>query len=364
MRLAEAIAEIAPDLAARRQNGREAHGLPASADTKPAVTPDRLRALARAMHETQEDASGDPRGVEARIRDMTPEVSSAAHRVSGLDGIGRLEPREMEYRLLVWSAHGGAGASTLTLAVSEAAEARWDGVRAVDAASPRWSGLVGLADVELDSQAGWIRGRHRHLTVDRLAIEPRGASAVPALRDWAEEARSSTGRSALTVIDVGWTPREVVRCSGWLETAMSPRGSTCRNALSRDGAAAHIPASDAHPQRGDRGGDAGRLPWRPLAHVVVAHSTSNGLRQLESTLRLLSGPVVAAVVGWPRRRPPVSGLGPLTVDLWRDGAVCPFPALRHGSVVDEAPRPRSLARSAERLLDLIVERLSADGRRT
>ena len=175
-------------------------------------------------------------------------------------------------------------------------------------------------------------------------------------------ARLSPGGDALTVVDVGWTPREVAHCGGWLATAMRPRGSVPGKARSRDEAAAHSPALDALPERGDSYGDGGRRPWSPLAHVVLAHSTSTGLRHLESTLRLLSGPVVAAVVGGPRRRVPVSGIGPLTTGLWRDGAVCPLPTLRHGSVVDGARRPRSLTRSAERLLDMLAERSLAGER--
>ena len=114
MRLGKAIAEITPELVARRHSGREAHEATGVADTQRAVVPDRLRALARAISAPDNDTSGLRRGAGRDIRELAPEVSSA-DRVGRMVAMSHVGARDPEDQLLVVGArqrrrqHTGVG---------------------------------------------------------------------------------------------------------------------------------------------------------------------------------------------------------------------------------------------------------------
>ena len=112
----------------------------------------------------------------------------------------------------VLPAHAGAGASTIALALADAA-AQSAAVRLVDAAAPDWSGLVGASVTELGADDGWRHGRRSpRLVIDRLDQRVATPGEVPVPPDHADPV-------ALTVLDVGWTPRELhAHPDGWLTT--------------------------------------------------------------------------------------------------------------------------------------------------
>lgn len=111
-------------------------------------------------------------------------------------GIGGLHPSW----ITVVAAHAGAGASTVALAISDAAAADARRTHLVDPAPPLRSGLVAAASAELgiDPTGAWRRGTRRQVTIDRRCgdVAPDGWPTPPA-----DDGDSE--RIALTVIDVG-----------------------------------------------------------------------------------------------------------------------------------------------------------------
>ncbi|MDT0276061.1 serine/threonine-protein kinase [Blastococcus goldschmidtiae] len=152
--------------------------------------------------------------------------------------------------ITVVAAHAGAGASTVALAISDAA-ATDRRVHLVETAHPRQSGLIAAAAAELgtDAAGAWRRGSRGRVTIDRRVadVEPDGWPVLPISEE-----------PAVTVLDLGLpAPEDLVRLA-------ADRTST----------------------------------------VVVCRPTVPGVRLTEHVLsQLIEQPVVVAVVGpalWPR----------------------------------------------------------------
>ncbi|SDG04534.1 hypothetical protein SAMN05660662_0125 [Blastococcus aurantiacus] len=97
---------------------------------------------------------------------------------------------------LVLAAHGGAGASTVALAVAEALTDSGR-VHLLDFGEPIWSGLAAAASIELGSEgAFWWRGRRGRLDLSRLARHRTdgGLPSPPEL----------DGGARRLVVDAGW----------------------------------------------------------------------------------------------------------------------------------------------------------------
>ena len=109
----------------------------------------------------------------------------------------------------VWSGSSGAGASTFSLALADAADGKGVRTRVLDAAAPNWSGLLAATVTELGTEAGWRRGRRgEHILIDRVNEDVRVPSDVP-------DPRVGDGTD-LTVLDLGWTLRELRGADTWL----------------------------------------------------------------------------------------------------------------------------------------------------
>lgn len=109
----------------------------------------------------------------------------------------------------VWSGSSGAGASTFALALADAADGKGVRTRVLDAAAPTWSGLLAATVTELGTEAGWRRGRRgEHILIDRVNEDVRVPSDVP-------DPRVGDGTD-LTVLDLGWTLRELRGADTWL----------------------------------------------------------------------------------------------------------------------------------------------------
>ena len=107
--------------------------------------------------------------------------------------------------ITVVAAHAGAGASTVALAISDAAAATDRRVHLVEAAPPRRSGLIAAASAELgtDAAGAWRRGSRDRVTIDRRVAdeEPGGWPVLP-----------SSEEPAVTVLDLGLpAPENLVR---------------------------------------------------------------------------------------------------------------------------------------------------------
>lgn len=153
--------------------------------------------------------------------------------------------------ITVVAAHAGAGASTVALAISDAAAATDRRVHLVETAHPRRSGLMAAASAELgtDAAGAWRRGSRGRVTIDRRVadVEPGGWPVLPISEE-----------PAVTVLDLG------------------------------------LPAPE----------NLTRLAADRTRTVVVCRPTVPGVRLTEHVLSQLAGqPVVVAVVGparWPR----------------------------------------------------------------
>jgi hypothetical protein len=101
------------------------------------------------------------------------------------------------------AAHSGAGASTVALAIADAATVgdRW--VHLMDAAPPARCGLVAAASAELgtDSTGEWLRGERGHVTLDRRAGADSPSSWPSRVPDGAD----------LTIVDLGLPNAEQLR---------------------------------------------------------------------------------------------------------------------------------------------------------
>ena len=206
--------------------------------------------------------------------------------------------------LAVLAAHAGAGASTVALAISDAAAADGRRVHLVDTAHPVRSGLVGAASEELgaDVTGTWRRGRRTGVTIDRRVTDTRpGTWPDPPVGD----------DPALTVVDLGLADSEDLTCVA---------------------------------------ADRGRL-------VVACRPTVPGVRLTEQLLeQLLWQPVVVAAVGltrWPGEV--TASLGPRLRALRTAGRVLPVPMDRRLQVTGptSSPLPRALRAVGRELLELL-----------
>ena len=153
--------------------------------------------------------------------------------------------------IAVVAAHSGAGASTVALAISDAAATLDRRVHLVETAHPRRSGLIAAASAELgtDAAGAWRRGSRDRVTIDRRVadVEPGGWPVLPISEE-----------PAVTVLDLG------------------------------------LPAPE----------DLARLAADRTLTVVVCRPTAPGVRLTEHVLgQLAEQPVVVAVVGpahWPQ----------------------------------------------------------------
>jgi hypothetical protein len=149
--------------------------------------------------ETTASAAGthddDPAGRPAAV--ASSPVTPVATTVS--EGLGPI--------VRVRAANAGAGASTITLALADAADAAGIRARILDAAAPAWSGLLGATVTELGAAEGWRRGRRgANVLIDRVEDPIQVPAEVPAPRE--------VEGVDLTVLDAGWTPRELAAATG------------------------------------------------------------------------------------------------------------------------------------------------------
>lgn len=237
--------------------------------------------------------------------DTEEDGSDGRHDRSASGSQGRSDVDVLERGWIgVLAGHAGAGASTVALAISDAAAADDRRVHLVDTAQPFRSGLVAAASEELgpDVTGAWRRGLRVGVTIDRRAtdIEP-GAWPVSPFGD----------DPALTVVDLGLA---------------------APNDLSRLAV--------------DRG---------PC--VVVCRPTVPGVRLTEQPLNQLAGqPVVVAAVGptrWPGEV--TASQGPRLRALRAAGRVVPVPIDRRLQVTGptSASLPRTLRMAGRSLLYLL-----------
>lgn len=200
------------------------------------------------------------------------------------------------------AAHSGAGASTVALAVADAAAAGRR-VHLVETAHPARSGLLTAASAELgvDATGTWRRGDRRGLRIDRRAGEPTPDG-------WPE---LTGGPAGLTVIDLGLP---------------APAGLA-------------------------------RLAERRPRTVVVCRPTVPGVRLAEQLLTRLPGPPVAVACVGERRWPGEvsASVGPLLAGLRATGRLVPVPLDRHLAVTGpgSGPLPKPVAAAGRVLLELI-----------
>lgn len=242
----------------------------------------------------------------------------------------------------VHAGHAGAGASTLALALGDAAAAgtgpakRSTGVerdgrpltRIIDAAAAPWSGLAHATHRDLSIRDGWRRGsRGLDIVVERVATDIASPAHLPqpldAHIDHQEAGRDRPadlpGRpTEMLIIDTGWSARELLHApDSWLWS------------LELD------------------------------IEVVATRATAAGLSQTERLLRHLAlDRTLLAVVGG--RRPPPDrhlGVGPCVRHLAAIDAVLTVPDVRRGLLdISPASTPAPVLFAARRIVDRIRER--------
>jgi hypothetical protein len=208
--------------------------------------------------------------------------------------------------VLVVGCHGGAGASTLALAVAQVALESGLSTRLLDCASPQRSGLLTAVDAELGVDAGgWRRGRRAQLPIDRLCDALASATDLPAPP---EEPPAGV---EVTVVDTGWGTAEVLAGDSWLAQSV---GSA--------------------------------------AIVLVARATIPALRALEQGLATCPGAPVVAVLGPTRwARPVQATAGRLLRAAQAAGRVVSVPVDRHLSSagITCAPLPKSVVAAGKQI---------------
>jgi hypothetical protein len=209
----------------------------------------------------------------------------------------------------VVAAHAGAGASTVALAIADAADAAGRATHLIETAHPTRSGLVAAANAELglDASGAWRRGSRGQVTIDRRAGNdtPIGWPALTASDD------------GLVVIDLG------------------------------------LPTPDG----------LSRLATSGCRIVVVCRPTVPGVRLAEQLLNSVTGPVIVASVGagkWPGEVS--ASLGPRLRALRAINAVVPVAADRRLEVTGptNSPLPKPVATAGQSLLGLIDAAHSGD----
>jgi len=221
-----------------------------------------------------------------------------AHRQSGTALSGRV--------VMVVGCHGGAGASTVALAVAEAARESGRPARLLDCASPERSGLTTAVDAELGVDgSGWRQGRRARLPIERVVDALASSTEVPAPPDKPGE------QVEVTVVDSGWGAPDILTGDSWLAQAAES-----------------------------------------AAVVLVARATIPALRQLEQALATCPGDPVVAVRG-PTRwgRSVRTTTGPLLKAAQAAGRVVAVPSDRHLSVtgITSAPLPKAVREAGRQI---------------
>jgi hypothetical protein len=214
----------------------------------------------------------------------------------------------------VRAANAGAGASTITLALADAADGAGIRTRVLDAAAPAWSGLIGASVTELGARDGWRRGRRgAGVLIDRVEAQVRIPERVPAPRD--------ADGIDLTVLDTGWTTRELY-------------------ASTVDVGDCWVAREPAH------------------AEVVVTRPSTLALGQAEAVLAGLDEPCVLVVVVGAGRwsGPEFAAAGPRLRRLYEDQGVVFVPLLPVKALpgLGPEPLPKQLMSAAQRLLDRVT----------
>jgi hypothetical protein len=201
----------------------------------------------------------------------------------------------------VIAAHAGAGASTVALAVADAAATAGRGTHLVETAHPTRSGLVAAANAELgvDPSGAWRRGSRGQLTIAR-----RAGSDIPTW--WPAHTAPGDG---LVVVDLG------------------------------------LPTPDSLT----------RLVTSGCRIVVVCRPTVPGVRLAEQVLNSITGPVIVASVGGKWTSEVTASLGPLLRELRANNAVVSVPTDRRLEVTGPttSPLPKPVAAAGHSLLALI-----------
>lgn len=205
--------------------------------------------------------------------------------------------------VLVLGAHPWAGASTVAVALADAAAAGGRSrVQLIDAASPESSGLACAAEREINSSVeGWILGRRGNIEVRRPTGAVLSPGAIPPF---------DAPPGSPVVVDAGWPLRALQDESGWLPTLL-----------------------------------------RTAKLVVVTRATVPGASRAETALhRLGRDGITLAMVG-ARRLPDllVASGGPRVRQLYDEGRIVAVPhdkrLAMHG--VDASAAPRGIAAAVE-----------------
>jgi hypothetical protein len=208
--------------------------------------------------------------------------------------------------VMVVGCHGGAGASTVALAIAEAAGESGRSVRLLDCASAERSGLVTAVDAELGLDGiGWRRGRRGRLPIDRVAEVLASAADVPAPAD------EPLVRAEVGVLDTGWGATGVLSGGSWLAQAAES-----------------------------------------AAIVLVARATIPALRQLEQVRATRPGDPVVAVQGptrWQRSVRATAGRQLLAAEA--AGRVVNVPIDRHLAACGTtcAPLPKAVLEAGRQI---------------
>lgn len=222
--------------------------------------------------------------------------------------------------VMVVGCHGGAGASTVALAVAEAgSESPGWSARLLDCASPERSGLLSAVDAELGQDgSGWRQGRRSRLPIERVG------DAVACAADIPPPPEQPGGHRGVTVLDAGWAAGDVLTGDSWLTQASES-----------------------------------------AAVVLVARATIPGLRHLERALVSCGGAPVVALVGGHRRwaRSVNATAGPLFGAARRAGRVVDVAADRHLAVtgITNAPLPRKVSKAGGEVLARAVPAAGTGG---
>jgi hypothetical protein len=209
----------------------------------------------------------------------------------------------------VTAANAGAGASTIALALAQVAHSDESPARLLDAAAPAWSGLIGATTTEMGAEQGWRRGtRSDGLLIHRLANPVPSPRLVPTPLE-CEPVR-------VTVLDLGWTPRELAAAGDcWLTQAI------------------------------------------PDIEVVVARASERGLDQAEQVLCAndLASTLLVTVGASRHLSRTVGSAGPRVRQLHEDRCTISVPMMtgRTPPRLDLEVLPPPLIRAARRLMDRI-----------
>jgi hypothetical protein len=213
--------------------------------------------------------------------------------------------------VMVVGCHGGAGASTVALALAEAAGNSGGSVRLLDCASAQRSGLPAAVNAELGvDPRGWRRGRRGQLPVDRVAGVLSCAGEVPVPID------ELGSRVEVAVVDCGWDAGSVMSGDSWLAQAAAS-----------------------------------------AAIVLVARASIPGLRQLEQVLATCRPDPVVAVLGPPRwDRSVRAASGPGLLSAKAAGRVVHVPLDRHlvACGITCLPLPKAVAEAGRQIFARVL----------